>query len=228
MKAEWIVRRKDPDLLLFFNGWGMDRRLADHLVSACSERQAPGPDIVLLYDYRDLTLPEWLGEAIAGVRSVDLLAWSLGVWVAAHAGLDRVDRAVAVNGTCFPVDATRGIPPEIFKGTLEQWSDASRARFDRRMFARVSPERYQPLRSARLSGEQQEELRVIGEAVSAGQGTRRSIWRYSKAFVGGADLIFMPENQRRAWHEIGVPVIEIAEMPHFPFFHLDTLQELFR
>lgn len=227
MKAERITGNGGAELLLFFNGWGMDRRVADHLSSTYSDGAPHGRDFVLLYDYRDLSLPEWLQEAIGGARSVDLMAWSLGVWAACHAGLDRIDRAVAINGSCFPVDASRGIPPDIFSGTLEQWNDANRVRFERRMYASIPPEKCDTVRSARQSGEQQDELRSIGAAVRVPSPSPSS-WRYSRAYIGGRDMIFTPDNQRRAWHEIGVPVTEIADMPHFPFFHLDTLQELFR
>ncbi|HWR00453.1 MAG TPA: alpha/beta fold hydrolase [Chlorobaculum sp.] len=222
MNAEWIVHEGGRDLLLFFNGWGMDRRLADFVQS---EAQVwPDRDIVVLYDYRDLDLPGWLRDAMAGYRTVDLLAWSLGVWAAMNAGLQGIRRAVAINGTPFPVDAELGISPEIFRGTLENWSDVSRKRFERRMFNGCSSDRLDVVRSERSSEDQKEELRSIGSAVSRSAGSFAPAWRFSKVVIGGQDLVFLPENQRRAWQ--GVPVSEIAQMPHFPFFHMDGWQEV--
>lgn len=87
MKAEWIVRKGNTDLLLFFNGWGMDRRVADWLVSAWPD--SAGRDIAVLYDYRNLSIPAWLGEVMAEARAVDLVAWSLGVWAAVNSELEK-------------------------------------------------------------------------------------------------------------------------------------------
>lgn len=225
MKAEWIVRKGSRNLLLFFNGWGMDRRVADWHVLAWPDDS--GRDITVLYDYRDLSLPGWLGEAMAEADSVDLVAWSLGVWAASNAGLERIDRAVAVNGTPFPVDAERGIPPEIFRGTLEGWNDENRKRFERRMMSGVPAEVFEAVRSVRLSADQQEELRLIGEAIARCPVKSSASWKFSTAVIGGRDLIFTPENQRRAWLEAGVIVTEIAVMPHFPFTHIAGWRELF-
>jgi biotin synthesis protein BioG len=224
MKAEWIVRQGSPDLLLFFNGWGMDRRVADWLVSAWP---GDGRDIAVLCDYRDLALPGWLGEAMAEARSVDLAAWSLGVWAAANARLEKIDRAVAINGTPTPVDAERGIPPEIFAGTLEGWNDANRKRFERRMTGGVPPEIVEAARSDRAAADQQAELRSIGEAAARFPAESAASWKFSKALIGGRDLIFSAENQRLAWHEAEVRVTEIAAMPHFPFAHIAGWRELF-
>jgi biotin synthesis protein BioG len=227
MKAERIVHEGSPDLLLLFNGWGMDRRVADWLLSASPEWSESGSDIVVLYDYRELTFPSWLVEAIAVARSVDLLAWSLGVWAASNAGLMRVSRAVAINGTLWPVDACRGIPPDIFTGTLENWSDENRKRFERRMFAAIPPDTADSVRSVREVSGQREELRSIGEAISRLPAEPPSAWSFSKALIGGRDQIFSPDNQRLAWLEAGVPVTGIAGMPHFPFTHITGWQELF-
>jgi biotin synthesis protein BioG len=226
MKAEWIIRKGSTDLLLFFNGWGMDRRVADWLVSSWPDPDLSGRDIAVLYDYRDLKLPAWLGNAIAESRSVDLIAWSLGVWAASNTGLAGIDRAVAINGTPLPVDAERGIPPEIFRGTLESWNDANRKRFERRMSGGVPPEIVDAVRSDRTIDDQQAELRSIGEAVVRCPAESLAFWKFSKALIGGRDLIFSAENQRRAWLEAGVSVNEISSMPHFGFTHIAGWREL--
>lgn len=225
MKAEWIVREGSQNLLLFFNGWGMDRRVADWLVSAWSDDD--GRDIAVLCDYRDFAIPAWLGEAMADADTVDLVAWSLGVWAASNAGLDKIDRAVAINGTTFPVDTERGIPSEIFRGTLDGWNDANRKRFERRMMSGVSAEIVEAVRSGRDSTDQQAELRSISEAVARCPAQSTASWRFSKALIGGRDLIFTPENQRRAWREAETPITEITTMPHFPFTHIAGWRELF-
>lgn len=221
MKGEWIVREGRPSLLLLFNGWGMDRRLADWIVTAWPD---PGThDLALLYDYREPHLPEGLAEGMLRYDGVDLVAWSLGVHAALGSGISGIRRAVALNGTPFPVDGARGIPPEIFGGTLDNWSDAARSRFERRMFAGAERDgRIAEVRSARSPADQQEELRAI--AARAAEPLPEASWRFSKAVVGGRDLVFLPGNQLAAWQ--GTPTEVVEAMPHFPFFHLDGWREV--
>lgn len=223
MNADWIVQEGREDLLLFFNGWGMDRRVADWIHSA---NPSPNHDLVVLYDYRDLSLPVWLPEAMARYRTIDLAAWSLGVWAAGFAGLDRISRAVAINGTQFPIDALRGIPPEIFRGTLDSWSEANRRRFERRMFVGSDgDDRLGELRSQRTAADQQDELRAIAAAATEEAERPAPSWRFTKAIIGERDLVFLPENQRMAWQ--GTAIEEVKGMPHFPFFHLTGWPEVF-
>jgi biotin synthesis protein BioG len=201
----------------------MDRCVADWIRSADS---SPGSDLIVLYDYRDLALPGWLPAAMERYRTIDLAAWSLGVWAAGLAGLERIGRAVAINGTPFPVDPLRGIPPEIFRGTLDSWSEATRKRFERRMFAGLEgDERLAEVRSQRTALDQQDELRAIEAVASDGPGRAAPSWRFTKAIIGGRDLVFLPENQRMAWQ--GTETEEIDSMPHFPFFHLNGWAEVF-
>ena len=61
-----------PDLLLFFAGWSASPDSFARL--AVPERT----DYWVVYDYRDMAFPEF-----AGYEHVDVVAWSLGVWVAA-------------------------------------------------------------------------------------------------------------------------------------------------
>ncbi|NTV02327.1 MAG: DUF452 family protein [Chlorobiaceae bacterium] len=223
MRGAWIVREGRASLLLLFNGWGMDRRLADWMRSAWPDSGTH--DLVVLYDYRDLLLPEGLAGEMEPYGAVDLVAWSLGVWAALNAGLDGIRRAVALNGTPFPIDGERGIPPATFTGTLDNWCDATRSRFERRMFSGVERDsRLGEVRSCRASNDQQEELRAIAGAVTASAPSPAPSWRFSKAVVGGRDLVFLPGSQLEAWHGLETEVV--ADMPHFPFFHLEGWSEV--
>ncbi|NTU93614.1 MAG: DUF452 family protein [Chlorobiaceae bacterium] len=223
MNHEWIVRQGRPQVLAFFNGWGMDRNLVDWMRSATPDLESH--DLVMLYDYRVLSLPAGLAEELSRYGAVDLVAWSLGVRAALECGIEGIRRAVALNGTPFPVDGTRGIPPDIFKGTLDTWSDANRSRFERRMFAgSAGDQRLDAVRSLRSTPDQAEELRVLGAAATAPGRHGVPAWRFSKAVVGGRDLIFPPEHQQLAWQ--GTEVVVVGDMPHFPFFHVSGWAEV--
>jgi biotin synthesis protein BioG len=124
MKKLWINKKNNPDLLLFFNGWGMDEKPFNHLAVDNDL------DILMVYDYTTLDDVKELDA----YKTVHLVAWSLGVFAAAKvlAG-KKFASAVAINGTLKPIDEGEGIAPAIFQGTIDLWSEASRMKFNRRM-----------------------------------------------------------------------------------------------
>ncbi len=101
------------ELLLFFAGWGMDSALAEHLW-AHDDKEGFGMDILAFHDYGSLEISPGIREHFESYSKITLIAWSLGVWAAAHAALPRVDRAVALNGTLRPLSERYGISPEVF------------------------------------------------------------------------------------------------------------------
>lgn len=117
MISTFLNKKEHDDLILFFNGWGMDHT-----------RFAGWPcgtyDVLEVHDFaQPSALPE-----ISGYVRIHLVAWSLGVWVAAKC-LEEITEShpfctrLAMNGTLNPIDAQDGIPPEIFDGTIENWED---------------------------------------------------------------------------------------------------------
>lgn len=90
---------------------------------------------MICYDYRTLDFDT---SPLTGYTVIDVVAWSMGVWAASQV-LSKVSlpirRRIAINGTPFPIDEKRGIPPAIFMGTLEGLNEASLRKFQRRMCA---------------------------------------------------------------------------------------------
>lgn len=224
MKSAWIRREGADELLLFFNGWGMDQRIAEHLLSDSLSVEL-SPDILACHDYRSLRPEPGFIEQVNHYSHITVVAWSFGVWVAQQIELPPIDRALAVNGTLCPIDKMEGIPPDVFDATLATYSEESRNRFNRRMcgggeahalFCSISPQRD-------VSG-QHEELWQLKDHVSASRSKSTPAWNYNLAIIGGRDLVFPAQQQYHAWR--GLPQTIIADMPHFPFFHFRSFQEL--
>jgi pimeloyl-[acyl-carrier protein] methyl ester esterase len=224
MKTTWLRKEGAEELLLFFNGWGMDRRIGDHLLA---ESLSDGfqADLLLCHDYRTLELEAGVVSELSQYGSITVVAWSFGVWVAQHVALPPIKCAIAINGTLHPVNAERGISPQVFEATLATYSEKSRQRFNRRMcgtgevlalFSGMSPDR--------AASDQREELERLQEHFLTQDSAVRAGWRYHHAIIGGRDLVFPAEQQYHAWR--GVPQTIIADMPHFPFFHFRSLQEV--
>lgn len=223
MKADWLKKEGAEELVLFFDGWGMDGRIATFLIEECSGN-LPG-DFMVCYDYRSLQPLQGFPALTQGYDTITVVAWSFGVWAAQQAGLSRVRKAIAINGTINPVSDFEGIPPGVFHATLSSWSEENRRRFNRRMcgggevldfFSSMAPERE--------TAEQRSELASLGDYLKAPGSSPDCSWHYGHAIIGGRDLVFPVRQQFKAWK--GVPQTIISDMPHFPFFHFRDLREV--
>ncbi|MEX0365061.1 MAG: pimeloyl-ACP methyl esterase BioG family protein [Ruegeria sp.] len=124
MRTQWLAQDGSAELTLVFGGWGLGPVPFEGLTGA--------PDVLFVDDYRqiDTDLPE-----TAQYDRVRLLAYSFGVASALHwlagSGL-QAEQRVAVNGTPYPADRTRGIAPEMVAATADGLSPTSFAAFCRR------------------------------------------------------------------------------------------------
>lgn len=206
MKQIFLKQNNFPRLLLIFAGWGADETMFRQYHPADSE-------VLLCYDYRDLAFD---ATALQGYGELNVVGWSMGVWAASHvvpALPLRPKQCIAINGTPFPIDERRGIPPRIFQGTLDGLTDISLHKFLRRMcgdtatfrrFLSVTPRR--PLEELR------DELCAIARL--CGQLPTPSL-QWTEAVVGRKDNIIPPANQLNAWAELHTPA-KATDEPHYP------------
>ncbi|MDE6394823.1 MAG: DUF452 family protein, partial [Duncaniella sp.] len=194
-------------LVLLFAGWGMSPR-------PLGEVNMPGYDIAVVWDYRDLSAP-WIGEVMQ-YAEVIILAWSYGVHAAArfmHAHPELpVTARIAVNGTRFTADDTRGIPRDIFSATLAGLSERSVVKFNMRMCGGAAAYKaFAPVAPERDIDDLREELQAFDIAPAPGM-----LW--DKAFISESDAIIPPGNQRTAWQDEAAEIIGL-DGPHLPDFN---------
>lgn len=206
MRIDKIKYNHRPRLLIIFCGWSVSPEILRDIKSD------EGEDLWLVSDYRDLLFP----EDITPYEEIRLISWSFGVYVASRICPEwpaRFGTCIAINGTPRPIDDAEGIPCSIFQSTLQHLSPENMRRFNRRMCnSREVLSQYEsvPLRPFE---EVSEELHRLSEEVSTSpEGT----FAWSKAWISNSDLIFPPDNQRRAWRKRGVPYQEI-DAPHYCF-----------
>ncbi len=205
MKQIQLINQKHRRLLLFFAGWGADE-------TPFKDYRPAASDYMLCYDYRTL---EFDASHLNSYEEINVIGWSMGVWAATQT-MPRlhlpVIRSIAINGTPFPIDEKRGIPPEIFHGTLERLTDVSLHKFLKRMcadgaafrqFLQVTPRR--PLEELR------EELIEIEKSYST---CSIPHFQWQQAVVGNNDRIIPPANQQDAWAELNTPVLA-TENAHY-------------
>ena len=223
MITRWIERKGHERLLIFFNGWGMDSGIAGFLQS--NTTAGFGHDILHCYDYRSTAMSADVLDAVAGYGERTLIAWSFGVWAASRAGLEGIGRALAVNGTLHPVSDEEGIPPEMFRVTLERYDEENRRRFMRRMCGGTDPFRqFLGIAPERGVDDQRAELAALLQNVLQNGKDEPPSWSFTHALIGGRDLIFSAAAQGFAWR--GIKQKTVDGMPHFPFFEFSNWQEL--
>ncbi len=195
-------------LILFFAGWGMDERPFEGLTR-------PGYDIAVVWDYRD-TLCDM--SFTRRYSEICLVAWSLGVGVAATLGDtfdNKITKRIAINGTIRPVDEHLGIPPAIYLGTRNGLNERNLTKFYRRMcLSRTDFATFDARRPRRDIEELKHELDAVHHLTST---ATRLQTAWDLAIVSESDAIFPPDNQLAAWHTLGVPVRRIGE-GHLPDF----------
>ena len=171
-------------------------------------------DILVVWDYRDLAY-NW--HPLLRYEEICLIAWSMGVFVASisiHEIEPRVTMRVAINGTLTPIDDTRGIPPAIWRGTMNALSPGTWRKFKRRMcdsaeqyekFAENAPKRTIPDLTEELEALETHTLFHTGQ-----------ITDWDLAIVSRHDGIFPPANQLRAWRDVApTRTLEAGHLPDF-------------
>lgn len=208
MRIKCIKASDSARAILIFAGWAMDSNPFAGL-------HKDGYDIYVAYDYRDMSADTRL---LGRYDEICVIAWSWGVpsaaaFIASHPGLP-VTAAIAVNGTLTPIDDERGIPANIFQGTLDGLSEASLLKFYRRVCGSGTAYRQftqsAPLREFESLKPELEAIRDNGGAADV------SPLIFDRVIIGDADMIIPTVNQWRAWK--GHPCVTGITSSHLPDF----------
>ncbi len=207
MKGSWLHTGKENSrCLLFMAGWAMGPEPFTGLVPEDC-------DCFICYDFRRLDLPDlsWFNE----YKQVDLLAWSMGVWVAARVFSEQKNRfnsATALAGTLYPIDDSRGIPILAYEKMEQSLSAEELNNFYASMFDDAAErDSFIANRPARSLISIREELTCLRDHVE-NCGEVPDIFNHH--IVTTRDRIFPPRNQVRAW---GKEKCSLKKWPHFPF-----------
>ncbi|WP_456385063.1 pimeloyl-ACP methyl esterase BioG family protein [Desulfolithobacter sp.] len=211
MQTHWLVQKGHSRCLLFFAGWSMDPEPFQELDWGLR-------DVLLFYDYQDLVLPDLeifsTRRPSTLSRNLELLAWSMGVWVAGHLLADiPLLTATALGGTCFPVDDRRGIPVRAWRASIRDFTPAYPEQFHRQMFDdQTQYDRFLAAKPGRTSSSLHREIILFDQALN-NLGPAPDI--YTRHIITSRDRIFPPRNQVRAWRRGTATSIKL---PHFPFY----------
>ena len=202
MKYKWLNKENNNKLIIFFNGWGMDECVVNHL-------QVEDYDVMMFYDYNTLE-PGFDFSALNVYPQKYLVAWSMGVMTATLFDIDYVSKT-AINGTLKPIDDKFGILKKIYDLTLKGFSPKGAERFIKTMYKESSPFVY-PQRDFE---NQKSELEALTHYEA------KQDFKYDKIILSSDDKIIPTKNQVAFW---GIePNIESG---HCPFYHFKKWSEL--
>jgi len=211
MRHFWLKKENNPNLILFFAGWGMDENPLKHIDSK-------GVDVLLIYDYNDLTLAANLSQ----YAEITVIAWSMGV-LAASIVCEKihVTRAIAINGTQNPIDVKFGINPKLYQFTLDNLSEITRDKFFQNMF--LDEKKYEKLQKPERNLENQR--KELANLQKIAQKTTELKFDFDCAIISTQDKIIPTKNQQRFWQTKKVKVVELNS-GHYPFFELSSIEEI--
>ncbi len=210
MQQIWLRQEGNRDLILYMLGWAATPNAVCHI-------NTPGYDVLVCCDHRSIA-PLNPAE-LAGYRRIYLFAWSFGVWVAEQCCRELpLYRAVALNGTPYPVDERYGMRLRAVQRSMRTlaklggenpFNDGSQGGI-RYMPAGPFPER--------SIEEKIEELDLLA-AWSRDNSAPHLHW--DAAYIGDKDEIIPPDRMRAWWHSVGLGTE--FESYHYPFANPDIV-----
>ena len=216
MEYYWLNRKNNGNLIIFFCGWSFDHKPFEYL--DCGKN-----DVVIFYDYKDYDLP---AEVIKGYSSYNLVAWSMGVYIAylLKPKLPEFQKKIAINGTPFPVDDEFGIPHRTFDLTLKYVDSGLRGKFQQNLFK--SPADYERLTLSpvvRSIENRAEELIALNNFIKNVNNNYSKF--YDCAIISDTDKIIPTRNQVRFWEKYNTPIV-MLNSGHFPFYEFRSWDEI--
>lgn len=220
MNYHWLIKNKAEDLIIFFNGWSMDANPYRHLNST-------GYDVLILSDYRSLTMPQEVLSILQPYKALYLVAYSLGVWVSQHL-LNRLPDtpaySLAINGTLNPIDDRYGIPVKAYDQMIETFNERAIRDFQLSLFNNsLDASRFNENRPDRHWQDQLEELVKLKEAVNADP-LDRTTGQFDTAIISSQDAVISARNQLRFWKD--QCTVKMMDFGHFPFYRWTTWEAL--
>lgn len=220
MQAYWLNKEGNESIIVFMLGWASDHIILDSALPK-------GYDAVCIYDYRDIDrymengVEEFFFDNDIRPESYAkscLIAWSFGVWAAEMLFKDiEFDKAVAFNGTPFPVHDTYGIPPRVMDVTIRGLARGGMEAFNQKTYGE-----YYSVYSDILCPDETEEY--VAELKTLSECSRKPYTpsiQWDKAVIGTEDKIFPVENMTCYWNGLA----ELLPLYHFPFISSEIISK---
>ena len=202
MKYKWLNNCNNEKLIIFFNGWGMDEGVVEHL-------EPENYDVLMFYDYNSLETDFNYSE-IEKYQEKHLIAWSMGVMIGTLFDIQYKSKT-AINGTLKPIDNKFGIPERIYDLTLDSFNIKTAEIFIKNMFK----ENCQKQKINRDYDNIKSELRALKNYKS------NLDFKYDRIIISTKDMIIPTKNQSAFWG-----ISPNTDAGHAPFNNFNKWSEL--
>lgn len=193
-------------LILFFNGWGMDKKVVENVVV---------PDG---YEIEVINFPYSVNINLDRYDEIVPIGWSFGCyyltkWISSY-GNSKINKIIAINGN-GEIIGKYGITPKIFDFTLNTLTPDSLLKFYNNMG--IDENFKNPNRSFQ---EVKKELEFFKENYTP----LKNI--FTNIVIGKNDKIVSGNRQIKYCQEKSIPYTEL-DMGHYPFDNIRTWSELY-
>ncbi len=220
MKAYWLNKQNNKNLIVFFAGWSFDETPFKLL-------QCLNNDVLMIYDYNDIEIPQVLNE-LSNYENKILITWSMGVFVAYLLKdlFKNFDKKIAINGTIKPVDNEYGIPVKMFELTLKHAFAGLSGKFYKNVYKTEEEfELYMNNQVLRSIENRVSELENLYSLIKSTEISNDKF--YDIALVSEFDKIIPAKNQIACHKYFNVP-IKMLEFGHSPFFQYKSWDEIIK
>lgn len=203
-------KKNSKKLIIFFNGWSLDKNIIKHLNSV-------EYDVLMFYEYENLDIPTEILNECNKYEEINIIAWSFGVWACSAVinQFKNLKNVIAINGTPVPIDNNFGIPQKIFNLTLSNLSEENYRLFYRNMFKNPQETFIEGLPKRDVENQRKELVQIRNLAST--KDFSEKIQCFTKIFIGTQDKIIPAKNQIKFWSQKeDLPIFELNE-GHFIF-----------
>lgn len=202
MKIDYLIKDADNTrLILVMAGWSAGPEVAAGI-------ELPGWDVAVVHDFTHINIDT---EFLDSYYTVYVFAWSMGIYAAEKLlPKDRITAAYAINGTLTPVNDMTGIPEAIFQGTLDNLDSRNLFKFRIRISGnREIAQELTKSGNTDIDNLKNQLVNIRKHQFFTGMSGKAQL-PWVRAYISDHDMIFPPENQKRAWAlESDIETIEI-------------------
>lgn len=222
MRAQWLTKKNNEKLIIFFNGWGMDAE--PFLRLSCDDY-----DTITFFEYTNFNYDiKSLLTRMSHYKKIVVIAWSFGVWVCykvfEQLSINNIT-CIAINGTINPVSDTLGVPLSFIENIIANYNERMQKEFYYKLLqTKKDIFRFLKEKPKRAIENQISELGFLKKSML--NKTHNSYKElFKKVFIGINDDIICSKNQLNFWEKVNVPII-LKDSPHFPFYRWNNWKEL--